>query len=390
MVSLATPLAWHFIGFLLLAALAAAIVFLATASYSRVETVTGSVALDKGVAPIVPSRPGTVDLLQVREGQRIAAGAVLARVRSEEDLAGGSTAPERVRDALTKQDRRLAAQGDLLLQAADAESSQLRAQITGISSELASLEGQITDQQRLVQVATSDFREAQRVANRGFISRRDLDGREATLLSRRQQLAQIEQVRAGKRADLMQAQRAITHAAAAAQAQIAGAESSRAALLQQVVQADLASGYTLTAPVAGVVTALTARIGQPATPQQPLMTIVPERAIPRVELYVPTSAAGFLAPGQDVRIAVDAFPYQQFGTVVGKIKEISSVAITREGGDGPMPVYLVIADVAQPFVRTFSGRQPMLPGMTLTARIVTQKRSLLEWLFEPLLAVRNR
>src|SRR5205085_8994697 len=52
--------------------------------------------VDRGVAAIVPSRNGTIVDLPVREGQRVAAGATLARIRAEEDLSGGSSAPSRV------------------------------------------------------------------------------------------------------------------------------------------------------------------------------------------------------------------------------------------------------------------------------------------------------
>lgn len=389
-VSLATPLAWQFIGFLLLVAFASAIFFLATASYARVETVDGAVVLDKGIATIVPSRAGIVSSIVVREGQDVRAGALLAEVRAEEDMAGGVTAPQRVREALAMQDDRLARQGNLLLRAADAESARLRAEMAGLGEEIAGLEAQIADQHRLVDAATADFRKAQTIAQRGFISGRDLQNREATLLLRRQQLAQLQQSRAGKRSDLREAARAIDQSMAQAQAQAANADSNRAQLLQQIAQADSAQGYTLTAPVSGRVTALIARVGQAAASDRPMMTIVPRDATPGVELQVPTSAAGFLAPGQEVRLAIDAFPYQRFGTVVGRIAQISSAAIARQGPNGPVPVYLVNVDLDESSVRVFGRRQSLLPGMTLKARIVTEKRTLLEWLFEPIFAVRNR
>ena len=55
-----------------------------------------------------------------------------------------------------------------------------------------------------------------------------------------------------------------------------------------------------------------------------------------------------------------------------------------------VPVYLVTAELAEPFVRAFGRRQPLLPGMTLSARIVAERQSLLHWLFEPLFAVGGR
>jgi membrane fusion protein len=145
-VSLAVPISWQIIGYLLLAALATALVFLATASYSRAESVAGAVVLDKGVASIVASRPGVVAALEVREGERVVSGDPLVSIRSEEDMARGATAPRRMIEALEQQDRRLAAQTSLVMSAAGAEQSRLLARIAGIAGEVASLDNQIADQ----------------------------------------------------------------------------------------------------------------------------------------------------------------------------------------------------------------------------------------------------
>lgn len=389
-VNIATPVAWQVIGFLLLVALIVSIVFLSLATYARVETVPGQIALDRGVATIVPSRAGIVLGIAVTEGEQVKTGQRLAVIRAEESLIGGATAPDRIRDALDRQDARLAEQGDLLLRASSADQSRLKAQIDGDLAAVPSLEAQITDQKQLIATAEADYNNAVDVAKRGYISKRDMEERQATILTRRQQLAQLEQSLSAKRSDIAQAQRAMTQSAVTAQAQVANTRSDRAALSQQQAQADLARGYSLTSPVDGIVTALTARLGQPATTDQQLMLVVPTHAQPRVELYVPTTAAGFLAPGQEVRLSIDAFPYQTFGTVKARIASMSRAAISRQSQNGPVPVYLVTATIPQPWVMAFGRKQPLLPGMTLSARIITEKRSLIEWLFEPLFAVRKR
>ena len=82
---------------------------------------------------------------------------------------------------------------------------------------------------------------------------------------------------------------------------------------------------------------------------------------------------------------------QRFGTIRGLVADIATMVVNRPTtGGGQVPVYLVTVEIPDAHVRAFGRRQPLLPGMTLTARIVTEKRSLLEWLFEPLFAVRNR
>jgi len=389
-VSLATPMAWQVIGFVLLTSLAIAICFLCLASYARIETVNGAISLDTGVATIVPSRAGVIAGLAVKEGQHVSVGDVLVRIRSEEDMTAGGTAPDAIRRSLDEQGARLAAQGALLLEASVAERQRVRAQIAGLGSEIVSLDQQVADQRALLNNAAREYADVSQVALKGFISKRDLEAREATMLSRRQQLSQLEQLRAARRADIAAAERSMVQSAAQAQAQVAGAEANRAALAQQAAQAELARGYALTSPVDGVVTALTARIGQPATGEQPLMLVVPASANTRVELAVPTAAAGFIARGQEVRVAIDAFPYQRFGAVTARVSEVSGAAVARQGPNGPVPVYLVTAKLDQPWVRAFGRKQMLLPGMTLSARIVTEKRSLFEWLFEPVFAVRNR
>lgn len=390
-VNLAVPVGWQLIGFALLAALVAALLFLSFASYSRVENVDGAIVLDRGIASIVPTRPGIVMTLDAREGQRVETGAKLAEIRSEEAMTGGGTAPRRVMEALQQQDATLAGQSSMMMVAAGAERSRLAEQIAGLTQEIASVGDQIASQRRLVEVAENEFRSVAGVAERGFISQRDLRAREEALLARRQQLSQLEQSRGAKTSQLAEARRGIAQAGASAQAQAAGVASSRAELAQRLADVEAVRGYTLTSPIAGTVTAVTARIGQPVNPQGPLMIVVPDDANPRAELYVPTNAAGFLAVGQEVRLAVDAFPYQRYGTVAAKISEISSVAIPRTGPNGSaIPVYLLTAELARPWILAFGRRQPLLPGMALTARIVTEKQSLFEWLFEPLFAVSGR
>jgi membrane fusion protein len=384
-------MSWQVIGFSIVAVLAIAIAFLALSSYARVEEVPGEIALDTGVASIVATRPATVARLFAREGQHVAAGDPLIDLRSEEDLASGRTAPRGVLDALLDQDNRLARQASMTISAAAAEEGRLQEQIAGLTAELTTLETQISAQRRLVELAENDFQQVRTIASGGFISRRDIEARESAVLARRQQLAQLEQVRAAKRADINEARRSITQTTAAAQAQAAGVLSSRAALAQQRAGAESSQGYRLTSPVDGTVTAVTARLGQSAATQQPLMVIVPAGAIARAELLVPSSAIGFLRVGQEVRLSVDAYPHERFGTVNAQITEISAVAIARPAADGrPLPVYLVTAEVHAPWITAFGRRHALRSGMKLSARITTKRQSLMEWLFEPLYAVGAR
>lgn len=389
-ISIATPLAWQAVGWLLLAALAAAVLFLSLATYARVATVPGVITLDRGVVAVIPSRAGVIEEVDVREGQRVRADQVLARIRAEEELGNGQTAPSRIGRSLEAQDAGLASQGAMLLSAARADQSRLKAQISGLRDEIASLDAQMADQHRLLDVATDDYENARTVAANGFISKHDLDSRQATLLSRRQQLAQLAQLRASKSASISEARSQIAQSVANAKAQFAGTSSQRSGLEQQAAQTDLARGYRLISSVDGVVTALSAKPGQPADPQRQIMVVIPIGSKPVAEIYVPTTAIAFIHPGQEVRLAVDSFAFERFGTVPGEITSISAAAVPKEIAGGPSAAYLATVSLPEPWIQAFGRREPLMPGMTLSAHVVTGRRSLLEWLFEPIYAMRNR
>lgn len=390
-VAIAIPVAWQSIGYLIFGGVTAGVLFLSLASYSRVETVTGTITPDAGVSAVVPTRAGVIAAVAVRDGQAVAAGAELATIRVEEDGAAAQSPAARVEVAIARQDASLAAQSDAALAAANAQGSQLAAQRAGLIAEIGQLQSQITAQRALIASAQRDLDRARTIADRGFISGRDLQVREETLLARQQGLAQLEQAVAAKRASLAENERAASQVVAQARAQTASLAATRAQVAQQAASTAGARSYVLRAPVAGRVTALIARVGQPASPQGQLMTIVPDGAKLRAELTVPSAAIGFVKQGQSVRLAIDAFPYQRFGTISGKVQAVSASAINAQGPNGSaIPVYPVTVALDAAKIAAYGRHEPLVPGMTLTARIVTEEQSLIEWLFEPLFAVRRR
>lgn len=390
-VAIAVPVAWQSIGYLVFGGVAAGIAFLSLANYARVEIVTGAIVPEAGVSAVVPSRSGVIASLKVREGQLVAAGQTLAAIRSEEDNAAGSSAAAQIGLAIAQQDASLAEQTRASLAAAQAQQGQLAAQQSGLAAEIAQLESQISLQRELVKSAEDDLRKTKEVAERGFISVRDLRLREETLLSRRQNLSALTQSIASRRATLVETGRSASQVLAQARAQSAGFSATRAQVAQQAADAEGSRSYVLRASVAGRVTALTARVGQPVSPQASLMTIVPSGSKLQAELAAPSAAIGFIKPGQTVRLAIDAFPYQRFGTITGKVETVATTAVTRQAPNGAaIAVYPVMVSLDRAKVAAFGRQEPLVSGMSLTARIITENQSLIEWLFEPLLAVRNR
>lgn len=390
-IGFAVPVPWQTIGYLMFGGVAIIGLFLSLATYSRVEVATGTITPDAGVSAIAPTRTGVIAALSVTDGQSVAAGTELATIRAEEDGASPQSPAALVLAAIAQQDASLAAQSNASLASAQAQAAQLAAQRSGLAAEIAQLEAQIGTQRALIASAQQDLDRARSVADRGFISGRDLQVREETLLSRQQGLAQLEQALAAKRAALTENERSAVQISAQARAQTASLAAARAQVAQQAASTAGSRSYVLRAPIAGRVTALTARVGQPATPQSQLMALVPTGAKLLAELAVPSAAIGFIKPGQEVRLAIDAFPYQRFGTVTGIVQTVAASAINAQGPNGTtVAVYPATVALKQSAVNAYGRSEPLVSGMSLTARIITEKQSLLEWLFEPLFAVRNR
>lgn len=88
----ATRIAWVAIA-IVAATLVLAAWFASTATYSRQQSVPGSLSPQGGVARVVAPRSGTVVALLVAEGERVAAGAALASVGSAEGFGTAASRP---------------------------------------------------------------------------------------------------------------------------------------------------------------------------------------------------------------------------------------------------------------------------------------------------------
>jgi membrane fusion protein len=385
------PPRWHLFGGLLLGIAAAAGVALATGSYARVVTVPGVIVPDRGVAPIVALRAGHLETLLVRDGDMVRAGQPLARVTSDSYLQDGSAASDRIVDSIAQRDTQLRQQMEAASRVAAAQLERIRVQQSGLSAELQSITEQIRLQEELVRSAVADFERAREVAERGFVSRRELASREELVMTRRQQLAQLQQSRDSRLAAMRAADRELAEVSAQQQQALASLGAVRAEVAGQRTSAEAGGAQTLVAPFAGRVTALTARAGQPVGASAQLMQLVPSDARLHVELQIPSEAIGFVDVGQSVRIAVDAFPYQRFGVLDGTVTRValSGTAVQADGGR-TAAVWPVEVKLDEQSIPAFGREQPLLPGMTVTARVQTARRSLFEWLFEPLFAVGRR
>lgn len=97
------------------------------------------------------------------------------------------------------------------------------------------------------------------------------------------------------------------------------------------------------------------------------------------QLRIAPSVIGFIKRGQGVRLRYDAFPDRSFHLAEGKI--ISASLMPAADGS-----YRAQVALERDYVQVSGVRIALQPGMSFTGDVVIERRSLLEWLFEPLYA----
>jgi len=138
----------------------------------------------------------------------------------------------------------------------------------------------------------------------------------------------------------------------------------------------LDSSATVTMPVAGTITDLkVTHVGDTVTPGQGVATVVPADAPLFVEATVTSKDVGFLRPGVEARIKVDAFPFQQFGTARARVTRV----LPATGANGSFVVQLELLDQK---LRADGAEYTLFSGLTVHADLITGRRRMLEVLMQ--------
>ncbi|MCL6271300.1 HlyD family type I secretion periplasmic adaptor subunit [Sansalvadorimonas sp. 2012CJ34-2] len=139
----------------------------------------------------------------------------------------------------------------------------------------------------------------------------------------------------------------------------------------------------LLAPVAGTIQQLQVHtVGGVVQPAQPLMVIVPDKAVLEVEAQVLNKDIGFLRSGQKAEIKVESFPYTRYGLISGEVRHLSKDAVEQEGIGRVYPMRVTLNETR---ILVDDRWEKLQPGMTVTVEVKTGKRRLLEYFLAPFL-----
>jgi hemolysin D len=172
---------------------------------------------------------------------------------------------------------------------------------------------------------------------------------------------------------------------------IADSERQLNALQESLVKAqDADDRQVLYAPVSGEVKDLAINtVGGVVLEAQQLMLIVPEEEKLEVEAWLPNRDIGFVQEGAAAQIKVHTFPFSKYGTIPATVTRISNdvAAADKQKNNSEKSseaVYSMSVVMEKNTLQVDGRTVTLVPGMQVTAEIITHQRRLIEYFFSPL------
>jgi membrane fusion protein len=386
--TLARPVAYWV--YTLLAA-AIALLLLAVAiwgEYTRRERVEGFLALDVGAARVLIPDPGRVAELLIKEGDEVHAGEPIARITYDRSTAETTAAELASRRALLEREQ------SQLRELGEQQAAQARRRAKDLDAELAQADREIRLLETRVKSARDEASRYQKLAADKFVSDLVAKQKQDEVTDQEIKLQALRRTRAQVERDLATAKMEEPAIQLRSRGQVDQVARQLSEIQESLANAEARRETVIKAPVSGTATNIAVVQGQSVPADTPLATILPRGSGLHVELMVPSRAIGFIQKGQQVVLRYEAFPHERFGQYRGTVAEISRNVWAPGERIGPLvvrePVYRVDVKLERQGVSALGNEIPLRPGMLVNADILLERRTLLEWLFEPVLQLRGR
>jgi membrane fusion protein len=369
------------------------IIFLVWGSYTRKAKATGYVMPVQGLIKIASQQTGQISDLKVKEGQLVDVGQVMAVLSTERNTINGGAQAELgklldLRRDLMDQDKKKS----VVLY--NQQINALKARIASTRGELQQVERTVLIQSQRVEISEKLLEKQKRLHAEKFITEITLQQKEQEWLTDVSVLENFKRGRTSLERDLETLNADLAQLPAKQENELSLIARNQALLAQDRIENETRRETLLKAPQAGMVTAISAERGKLIVAGQPILNLVPIGAEMQVEVYVPSKAVGFIREGSKTLLQFQAFPYQKFGSHNGTVLRISRTAVTPS--ELPFPAqqgdlyYVAVVELEKQTVMAYGKKEPLQSGMVVDASILLDRRTLLEWTFEPLYSISGR
>jgi membrane fusion protein len=395
-INLATPLAFAWWALLAASLAAAIILFLIFGHYTRRAEVTGQLQPGAGMLTLSAQTTGTINRALVHEGERVQAGQPLVEVSADLISASMGNTHAVVSAQLRTQQAQVRTTLANLRPQAKEQARDLRTRMGLLQAQARQIDDQLTLQRKQAKTATDFVAKIKPVLEKGVISMAQFNAYQSQALTQQAQVKTLERQRLETDQQLSSLRAQSTQLPLDTAAKANQLRGRLAQLAAQLAQSEAAGGTILHAPRAGIVSTLLVKPGQNVALGQPLLSILPRGSELEAQLLVPSNAIGFVHEGTPVVLRYQAYPYQKFGQQYGNVVQVSRSALspaeaaTLLGQKVTTPLYRVLVSLDRQTIDAYGKAEALKPGMALNADLLLDRRSLWQWVFEPLYGLRQQ
>jgi membrane fusion protein len=387
---------------LVLVAIALAILtFLFFGAYTKRVDLFGQVVPAGGQIDIHPYRTGYVSRLWVNDQQYVKKDQPLFQVSSEHYSQAGAVQHE-VGKTLDEKKRSLNAEMDRLRLLHTMQAEEVARRLLVIPNQLNEVGRRIKLKEKAIAAATAAVERQRALAKSGYVSQSAIETKEVELAAAQADYSDALTARLGLEKELATVRIEQQSLALKQSNELAQISRQLSSTQQESYESEGQKESVTVAPESGVVTLLSIKVGQAVSQERMALVLLPKDTEWTVELFATSRSIGFLKVGQTVRLHFDAFPYQKFGLYSGKVITVSRAAVRVSPNatsgvsamDYPLPdsdtYYRIQVALDRQCVQAYGKCVPLQAGMKVTGGVETDRKSLLEWIFDPLYAITGK
>jgi hemolysin D len=169
------------------------------------------------------------------------------------------------------------------------------------------------------------------------------------------------------------------------QRQIAALQSEIAQTRSQIISIQLQLQQRIVrSPINGVIYEFPVKKpGVVVQPGQRIAQIAPKNVGVVLKAQMPSQDSGFLKVGMPVKIKFDAYPFQEYGIVQGKVNWISPDSKVSQTVPGNIETFELEIALEQQYVQNGDKHIPLTAGQTATAEVIIRQRRIIDFVLDP-------
>lgn len=373
---------------------AALFAFIATVEYSPVHRVPCYTDVRNGLARLSAPVDGQILQLAASEGTRVHKGDLLAVVSTDKLREGGDSQHSALAQRLEAERGMIEREIDAASTEAAANHEMIARRIAGLKLEQQTVRADSQSADQLLSSLKAQADQFSSLVTVGYVSK-------LQLAQKRDEVALQESRAAAAHAALQRIERDIATSEAEqglVDARLKGVIENRrraAGELERLsVQSDAESEQVIRAPMDGVVSTALIVKGQSVEQGQTLFSVAAANEPLVIRLLVTARAAAAVRTGMDIRFVLRAYPREKFGDFAAHILSMSTTAALPGDVTQVLPLseasFIAVASLSRQLKGPDGRPLGIKPGMVGEALVPIERRTILEWLFDPILRGLNR